>query len=460
MKVYELVNLGKQSIEMFDQYLHEKVPIPRVQDRIRHFVTALEVSEANRSVSFSAESIQQLDWSMVIFDFMERIENLPEFRKLVESIEKTYRGNIQKLVPGGNEETQVVFWLRMFIEKVIYAEIEGGISEDSIIEYAALVRSELELSPSEYKCVYHLDGVFMDVDSLRINERVLIRKLIKDDLEYYRDPLFPPVGSPPLGRTPSAILVVEMRVQDEQEYHKYVERLLNTLRLYRLGSVYSIEQIVDRKTAIWSSGNRTGWGNQNYRGFITYTVKESETGNLIQFIERVEQSLDFNCDSTRYGSLSITLDRYKSALLEATDIDRRLMDAVMGLESLFSLKKDRGENSYKLGVRVAKMLGHLAFDAQETRRFVEEAYAFRNKVVHGVYVSEGAGKRMNEVFPKVLNYLRVSLIVFLLNRSIGKDKIVDTIDMSLVSNCHDKKLRILLEKHRSVFENSLHAAEA
>lgn len=122
------------------------------------------------------------------------------------------------------------------------------------------------------------------------------------------------------------------------------------------------------------------------------------------------------------------------------------MTAVMGLESLFALEKDRGENAFKLGIRVAKMLGHLNFAAERVRSAVEEAYNFRNNVVHGSYITQQGGKKMNELFPHVLNYLRVSLIVFLLNLEIGKDRMIDMIDKSTISDSHNEDLRRLLGK--------------
>ena len=58
---------------------------------------------------------------------------------------------------------------------------------------------------------------------------------------------------------------------------------------------------------------------------------------------------------------------------------------------------------------------------------------------------------MNEIFPEILNCLRVSLIIFLLNQEIEKDKIVEMIDKSMISDNHNKKLKKLLEKNVEEF---------
>ncbi len=142
-----------------------------------------------------------------------------------------------------------------------------------------------------------------------------------------------------------------------------------------------------------------GWNNRNFSTFRKYTVKESEVDTFINFINIVEQKLNFDKEKKKFRSFHISIDRYNSALLESIDIDRKLMTAVMGLESLFTFEKDRGENAFKLGVRVAKLLGHLNFDAEKVRELTEMAYNFRNKVVHGSYISQEDKKKMNEIFP-------------------------------------------------------------
>lgn len=89
----------------------------------------------------------------------------------------------------------------------------------------------------------------------------------------------------------------------------------------------------------------------------------------------------------------------------------------------------------------------MGFDVERVRKLTEEAYSYRNKVVHGSYISQEKRKRINEILPEILNYLRVSLIIFTLCREIGKDKLVEMIDKSMISeNVHDD-LKELLEKH-------------
>ena len=155
MKVTDLIKLGKKALKMFDEYVVEKSIKPPMRVYIRHFTTELEISETSCRSQGSSEIIQKPDWAKIVFDFMgERVKPMPEFKQLNLSIAKRYTQNINKLAEGSNVISQSAFWLETFIQRLIYENLDGSISEDSLIEYASLFKSELELSPIEYRYVH------------------------------------------------------------------------------------------------------------------------------------------------------------------------------------------------------------------------------------------------------------------------------------------------------------------
>ena len=450
MKITDLINLGKKALKMFDDYIAEKKVEPPMRVYIRHFVTDLEISETRCGWQGSSEIIQKPDWAKIVFDFMEeRIKPLPEFKQLSQTIAKRYKSNINELAKGCNEETQSAFWLETFIRKLIYEKLgKGCISEDTIIEYASLFKSELELSPLEYNYKHYLEGIFLEPESIRINDNVIIRKTQKEDLEYIRDlfsdtirPRYMYVG------VPSAILEITIIAKDERECQEYINRIFNSLRLYKLCSVYPIEIIQTKRTVIWPGGLSHSWSHKSYLSFKRATIRGSEIDTFVDFINLMEQKLNFNEEDKKYRTLYISLDRYNNALLEAIDVERKLMTAVMGLESLLTFEKDRGENAFKLSMRCAKLLGFIGFDVEKVKKLIEEAYNYRNKVAHGSYISQKVRRRISEILPEILNYLRVSLIIFILCQDIGKDKIVEMIDKSMISEDAHIDLKKLLEKN-------------
>lgn len=448
MKVTDLINLGKKALKMFDDYIAEEKITPPMRVYIRHFITDLEISETGCRSQGSSEIIQKPEWVKIVFDFMnERVKPLPEFKQLSQTIAKKHRRNINKLTQGCNEEVQSAFWLEIFIQKLIYEKLEKGIiSEDTIIEYASLFKSELELSPLEYEYKHYLEGMFLEPESIRINDNVLIRKTQKEDLEYTED-IFFDTPSPRYMGIPSAILEMTVVAKGERECHEYINRTLNSLRLYKLCSVYPIETIHTKRTAIQWGGSHRSWSHRSYSSFKKATITKSEIDTFVGFINVMEEKLNFDKEDKRYRTLYISLDRYNSALLEAIDVERKLMTGVMGLESLFTFEKDRGENTFKLSTRCAKLLGFIGFDVEKVRKLIEEAYSYRNKVVHGSYISPEARRKMSEILPEILNYLRVPLIIFILCQEIGKDKIVEMNDKSMISEDANSDLKELLEKN-------------
>jgi hypothetical protein len=291
-----------------------------------------------------------------------------------------------------------------------------------------------------------LDGVFIAPNTIQINDHVVIRKTQGKDLEYTRD-IFLESSMPPHMTVPSSILEIEMSTRDETECPKYTDRLFNALRLYRLGSIYSMMQMSSKKTIMWPLGTSRSWSHTQYSAHKKYTVTRQEADDFVRFINTIDERLNFSKDEKEHRSLSVSVDRYKSALLDLANTDESLMSAVMGLESLLTLEKDRGENAFKLGIRTAKLLSNVGFDALKVRELTEEGYGFRNRVVHGSYVSQANKRRMNEILPDILNYLRVSLTVFLLSRNITKDKMIEMIDGATVSDAHNATLSKAIESN-------------
>lgn len=453
MKASELIKLSKTALNLFDEYLKEKNFKPQTRIFVHHFTTDLKIDETGIQSSGSSEIIQKPDWTTGIYDFINtKIKTLDEFKQIAQKIAVKYKDNINKLAPGSNEISQSSLWLENFIRKLIQDKLDDELSEDSIIDYVSLFKSELELFPSEYRYTYHLSGIYIEPDSIKINNKVCIRRTQKSDLEYTKELL---MDIPVSRRIPSSILEIKLSVNEEKESFEYINKIFESLRLYKLGAIYSLESKTQKKTIIWPSTKSIGWSNGFYFGFRKYTVKESEIDIFIKFINIFESRLSFDKAKKEFWSLGITIDRYNDALLEKTDIDRKLTTAVMGLESLFSLPKEKGENAYKLSVRVSKLLGYLNFESDKTKTFIEKAYKFRNMVVHGSYIQPKERKEMNKIFPEILSYLRISIIVFLLSHNIKKNDMIIKIDKSLVSSSYSENLKKIVENNIEGFEELL-----
>jgi len=460
MKVTELIQFGSKVIELFDAYVESNKIKPPTRPYVRHFYTELKISERGTSSASSSEIIEKPFWARIVHDFMKsKIIPMPEFIELFQSIAKKYKRNIHILAPTSNVEDQASWWLQMFSQRLIYEKLGGSFSQDSLVELASLFKSELELAPTEYKYVVYLHGLFLEVDSLTLNDNVLVRRVQKADLEYEGDIAFDIPSSRYIhpSALPSSIMEITMYAKDQREGFDYIDRISNALRIYRLGSIYSKEIMSTSRTAIWLSGvTRSSERATSRPPLWKYTLKEPELDSFISFVNTIEQRLTQVKEEKERRILDISISRYNSALLDPVDIDIRLMNAVMGLESLFTFEKDRGENAYKLGIRVAILLGYFDFAVEEVRQLVEQAYNHRNKVVHGSLFTEKDKERMHEITPKILNYLRVSLAIFTLeSQKISKDKLIEDIDKSAISDREGKKLGDMLTADLQGFKESI-----
>jgi len=368
----------------------------------------------------------------------------PEATKLVDSIVSTYGRNVDKLAPRANQISQCRFWLQNFVAKLMDDKVHGRLSSESVVEYASLFMSELNLSPLEYRQIHHLNGLYLVNDSLQIGDRASIRQPKKEDLDYTIPAGIPDFRKHPM-QLPSSILEVNMIARDEAECHQYTQRILDAVRLYKVGSMYPIQSHSWKRSAIWPGAESISTGLAQYPGFMAYTVGKQSGESFGKFVRTVDQKLCFDVKEKSYRSLAVSLGRYRSALLEPIGHEIKLMTAVMGLESLLTFRKDRGENAFKLGLRVARLLRHAGFKADDVRSLVVESYELRNKVVHGSYLQENEARRVEELLPQTLNYLRASLVSFVLNLEIGTDRFLQMIDSSLANESENASLTKLVD---------------
>lgn len=282
--VTDLIKLGKKALELFNAYIAEKPIQPALRIFVKHTTTELEISEASSRSGHSTEIIQKPDWTKIAFELMEKIKELQEFKQLNQFIAKRYKENINRIAQGSNEISQSAFWLGTFIHKLLLAKLEGTFTEDLLIEYAALFKSELELSPLEYKYAYHLNGIFIEDELIKINDNVLIRKTQKSDLDYMTDIFFDIPRRVGYFSVPSSILEIELVEKDEKKCQEYGDRIINSLRLFKVGSIYAEEMISNKKTVIWPGSTGRSWHPANYSASIKYTVKGSETNKFIEFV--------------------------------------------------------------------------------------------------------------------------------------------------------------------------------
>jgi len=331
----------------------------------------------------------------------------------------------------------------------------GEADMDAFIE---IFLKDVKGEPVKYGAKVELDGIVVLSDKIefRIGDtNITLRQTRIEDLEK-EFPVCGLVANPHL-RRPSGILMVEFEGRQSNEIQLKVEQAIAILRLYKVGSVKTIsyrmysESITDiSASATMSSGSVVG-------AIEKSIFRQEDSQKLKNFWQLMAKNLPFSFyefGETVLDHKTIGYRRYCDGLLINGVLERRIANAVMGLESLFLKGGETQELSYRLGIRIAKIFGHLSYDPSKVKELVADAYRIRSLFVHGSHLSYGEKKKLenrhgniNDFLKLLLDYLRVSIITTILTKR-EKEEFLDLIDDALVDKAKDDQLNNLLRPTR------------
>jgi hypothetical protein len=281
-----------------------------------------------------------------------------------------------------------------------------------------------------YKAKVELLGVTLRSTRICLDADVSIRQPTREDLEKTVRAIWP--SHHPF-TYPSAILEVELRAPRGRNalLQAKVEQCVALLRLFSVGSVSWISYDMSSDSLLDVFGRGTLGSGASPAALDTYVIKSEEDPNLKRFWETLivllpKDIYDFH---KQINHITLAYDRYSDALLHNGIVERRIANAVMGLEALFL--EETQELSYRLGLRISKTLSMLGRDPLKVREVIKEAYAIRSAFAHGGHLDYKAKKRLERKYGDVkslllslLDYLRLSIIIIILSR-VSKDELVD-----------------------------------
>lgn len=348
--------------------------------------------------------------------------------------------------------------LDYFITTLIHQCLENPtIEEANVNSLIATFLKDLHEEPVKYGADVELQGIVLRPESLELSYGITLRQTKVEDLE--REVA---VHSFVLGRGflphPSAIMRIEFLGRRANEVQKRFRKAIAILRLFKVGSVEYIssrmfsESIIDRLASGTLTSGKAG------TALETYLVTEEDIQKLKRFWQIMNDSLPesfFWTDATAVDYLTIAYNRYSDALLENGLLERRIANAVMGLEALV-LSGETQELSYRLGIRISKLLSLLGQDPHEVKKTINDAYKVRSLFAHGSQLSYKEKKRLESTYHdqknlllSVLDYLRTLIIVMMLSRK-GKDEFIDLVDDSLVDKKREEQLNNIISQTKEV----------
>lgn len=364
--------------------------------------------------------------------------------RLQESIEKSeeYSSALEKLATIFGEKDIVSHGLENFVKKIIHRRLYDSKFDDADID--ALITTflkDLRGEPVKCRADAELDGIILQPERIDIVDGIKLRQPKIEDLEKeYPAEIFMIRFLP----HPSAILNIEFLGRQPHEIQRRVEHAVALFRLFKVGSVkyISYRMYSDSMTTlvggILSSGNTQA-------ALESYLITLDDVSKLKNFWLKVSDSIPksfYDTAITKADYTTIAYNRYSDALLQNGILERRIANAVMGLESLFfKPHREMSELAYRLRIRVSKLLGLLGYDPYEVKEKIKEAYGIRSIFLHGGHLDYNKKKYedIKALVFSVLDYLRISIVANLLIH-MKKDEFIDLIDDSLIDRKKEEQL--------------------
>jgi len=115
-------------------------------------------------------------------------------------------------------------------------------------------------------------------------------------------------------------------------------------------------------------------------------ITEEDLLKLRKFWQAMSNAMPssfFELGTAKIDYLTVAYNRYNDSLFQDSVLERKIANAVMGLEALFLKSTEVQELVYRLNLRTAKLLGSLGYDPREVKEMVSDAYRVRNIFAHG-----------------------------------------------------------------------------
>lgn len=380
------------------------------------------------------------DWLGMDFVLQDWLSETPEHQKLLSVLKQIFKEH---------EE----FLLGDFSRKITTEILDEN--ESKVAELESNFIKQIQGGTLKSRAKVEIIGLTLQQKFIKISNQIQIRQVRKEDLEREIESHYELRDMHPY---PTAILTIESEDKQPADLQKKVEKAITILRLYKAGTIRYLRYHLSSE--LFGSMFAGTLSTMDIVGPVeTATIKENETENLKTFWEHfyplISSKLDLSSSTPTFSE--IAFQRYTEALSKGNTVEQRISTTIMGLEGI--LLRDHGELqelSYRLRLRVAKILSFFGFNPFVVKRMVTDTYTIRSKFVHGGILDYQSREKLSEKFGdskkpllELLNYLRLILLVSI-SMNISKEEFVDIIDKSFLSEEYNLRLKGIVEPIKSL----------
>lgn len=415
-------------------YLHWKVEKFRYTDKgIAEF-------------SAHGEYTTKRSWLRATIEIQEAIKQRSDYSLALEQLADVFGENARL-------SQRLEYFVGELIHRYLY---DSKLEEADINSLVMTFLKDLREEPLRYGAEVELQGIALQPEIIEPDFGTTLRQTKIEDFE--REVPVHGFGLPHLSR-PSGILKIEFLGRRANEIQKRVELAIAILRLFKVGSIkwLSYRMYTESITDVMASGTLTS--GQTGAALETCLVTQEDVPKLRKFWQTINSFIPktfFEPTIGKTDHTAIAYNRYSDALLQDGILERRIANAIMGLEALFLKPGETQELAYRLSTRVSKLLGLVAYDPHEIKEILRDAYRVRNLFVHGSQLTYKKKKKLESKYTdvknillSVLEYLRVSIVLMLFSRK-EKDEFIDLLDASLVDKKQEEQLDWAIERAKEV----------
>ena len=443
----EIGNLSTKVLEAVDLHDKEGKRVVSKILKVRPRITQFNYNDGNISHGRTIEFVEREEWYIVDqYKFLQNtVKEFDEYKKCVKDISIAF----------GLDEKDADSRLTRYVQAIIGRYFDSHNEFDVLDSVTAFIQ-DLDESPIIWAVQGALVGITLKEEELPIH-RFKLRRPVEGDFETEERIDAVALGMPRndfdmLGGMPTAFIDYKTRAATQAEVHNEFNRILDLLRLYKLGSV-SCLLFRPMPTSIIRMGSAQ-WHNRNVGHLYKYSLGSDDENRLQVFIEKNEKHLKGlaqEVDTTDRGSLNVSLKRYRDALSDVGPLESRITSAITCLESLLLKAQERFELSHRLSQRVSFLMNHFNFTPIKTYDLIQRAYEVRSTYIHGSELEQEKKKDLNEMAKSIMEYARISLCALLqVSENYTKDSIIKKIDNALLDENAQTKIKTILEEKVNV----------
>lgn len=378
-------------------------------------------------------------------------------RNIEQSVRKSEEYLSAKKIRILKKRDQQERTLDQFINHLVSFRLyQSKLNDIDIRRSIATFIKDLEQDPVNCRVKVGLEGIVLKSEDLRVRSdgvTYILRKTRPADLE---KECIGCQALTKLGRLPMAFLEFDLVSRSHEDIRRKVEQVLAVLRLFKGAAV----QCHSYHTEFDSIADHNSFGyfhsSPVFKPVGRGAISSGDVEKLKKFwmkIAKVMPSSFYQGQDSEIDCMFIAYNRYYTALLQEGIFERKVLNALMGLEGLYLRSEESHDLYFRLCLRLAKVADGLGFDPYLAKAIIEDAYYIKKCFAHGELLLNREKRKLlakykkENFFETLIGYLRVSLVLMMVTFR-EKDSFLNLVDDSFVDRQRAAQLEHLLSSSK------------